>query len=80
MIVAAKRLPNISPRLFGVLYSAASLPATEPLRIAAQYRFDVICTRARDDTHEMARLLGVSVRSVQRLRRAYGVARAPGGR
>jgi len=80
VIVAAKRVPNISPRLFGVLYSAASLPPNEPLRIAAQYRFDTVRTRAKDDSYEMARLLGVSVRSVQRLRRAYGVARPPGGR
>ncbi len=75
---AAQR-PKISPRLFGVLYSAARLPASESLRIAAGYRFDTLRNAVADDSHELAKLLGVSVRSVQRLRRAYGVARPPGG-
>jgi len=75
---AAQR-PKISPNLFGVLYSAARLPANETLRIAAGYRFDTLRSVANDDSYALAKLLGVSVRSVQRLRRAYGIARPPGG-
>lgn len=59
-----------------VLFSAAnSLPKGDALAIAARYRFDRLRAAHDDDTHEMARALGVSVRQVQRLRAAFKTSR-----
>lgn len=59
-----------------VLFSAAGLPKGDTLAMAARFRFDRICAALDDDTHEIARVLGVSVRQVQRLRVAFGSARS----
>lgn len=57
----APQRPKLSPDLLAVLYSAAHLPANEPLRIAAGTALRSV---ANDDTHALAKFLGASVRSV----------------
>jgi hypothetical protein len=62
-------------QLARVLFSATSLPRRDTLAIAARFRFERLCDQHRDDNHQIARALGVSVRQVQRLRVAFGVRR-----
>jgi hypothetical protein len=65
--------------LTSVLFRCGQLPERDQLYIAAEYRFDQIRATCGDDTRRMAIALGVSMRQVQRLRVAFGVARPAGG-
>jgi len=70
-----KKASAESSALARVLLAAADLPVGDTVRTAAEWRLSTLLDRANDDTRTLARLLGVHVRSAQRLRVAYGVGR-----
>ncbi len=57
------------------LMAVSDLPKGDQLRNAARYRVDTLLNAAGGDTMRLAELLGVHVRSAQRLRVAFGVGR-----
>lgn len=68
-------MSRTSVKVASVLFSAASLPRTDQLRIAAGYRFDVEYAAARGDAALLGRRLRICERHARRLIAAYAPAR-----
>lgn len=56
-----------------VFTTVSSLPDDDTIKIAALWRLQLLLSQAGQSTRQLAKLLGTTVRSAQRIRRAYGL-------
>lgn len=54
--------------------TVSSLPDDDTIKIAALWRLQLLLSQAGQSSRVLAVLLGTTVRSAQRIRRAYGLA------
>jgi hypothetical protein len=75
-----RRIKKEPAGVVAVLTAAAHLPMGDPLRFAAALRLNELIASCKGVTLEVARRLGVTARTAQRLRAAYGVSGERGSR